>query len=94
MQAARLDKLLRSIAANVRRLRHQRGMTQEQLAERAVMDLSYLQRIERAEVNLSMSKLLGMADALGLPPGLLLRAARLPPPRRGRPRKRVASSPG
>ena len=90
MQAQRLEKLLRSIAANVRSLRRRRGVTQEQLAERSGMDLSYLQRIERAETNLSMDKLLALADAFGIPPGLLLRAARLPVARRGRPPKRPA----
>ncbi|MGH7295574.1 MAG: helix-turn-helix domain-containing protein [Polyangiaceae bacterium] len=89
MRAARLDKLLRSIAANVRALRRQRTMTQEQLAERAGMDLSYLQRIERADTNLSMDKLLAVADAFGIAPGHLLRPARLPAARRGRPRKRA-----
>ncbi|HEY1697964.1 MAG TPA: helix-turn-helix transcriptional regulator [Polyangiaceae bacterium] len=85
MREARLDKLLRSIAANVRALRRARKLTQEQLAERAGMDLSYLQRIERAETNLSMDKLLGVADAFGVAPGQLLRPARLPALQRGRP---------
>jgi transcriptional regulator with XRE-family HTH domain len=89
MRAAGLDRLLRSIAANVRALRRERNMTQEQLAERAGMDLSYLQRIERAETNLTIDKLLAVADAFEVAPGLLLRAARLPPLRRGRPRKRL-----
>ncbi|MGH7296654.1 MAG: helix-turn-helix domain-containing protein, partial [Polyangiaceae bacterium] len=83
MPEERLDQLLRSIAANVRRLRRRRGLTQERLAERAGIDLSYLQRVERAGVNLSMSKLLQVADAFGIPPGLLLRRAQLPPLRRG-----------
>jgi transcriptional regulator with XRE-family HTH domain len=43
----RLSEFLRSIAANVRRVRNRLGMTQETLAERAGQDLSYLQRVER-----------------------------------------------
>jgi transcriptional regulator with XRE-family HTH domain len=87
-----LGELLRSIAANVRRLRRRRLLTQEQLAERAGMDLSYLQRIERANTNLSIAKLDALAQALAVAPGALLRAARLPTLRRGRPSKRASST--
>jgi transcriptional regulator with XRE-family HTH domain len=78
---------LQSVAANVRRLRLRRGLTQEALAERAGLDLSYEQRVERGATNLSMGVLVALARALGVPPGLLLRKARLAPLRRGRPRK-------
>ncbi len=87
MPDALLAVYLRSIAANVRRLRLGRGLTQEALAERAGLDLSYEQRVERGATNLSMSVLVALARALGVPPGLLLRKARLSTPQRGRPRK-------
>jgi transcriptional regulator with XRE-family HTH domain len=79
---------LGSIAANVRRWRIRRGLTQEALAERAGQDLSYLQRVERGATNLSVAVLFSLAVALDVSPGLLVRRARLPPPRRGRPPKR------
>jgi transcriptional regulator with XRE-family HTH domain len=84
----RLSEFLRSIAANVRRLRSRRGLTQEALAERARQDLSYLQRVERGATNLSAGVLLALAIALDVPPSLLVRKARLAPIKRGRPRKR------
>ena len=84
----RLTEFLRSIAANVRRGRNQRGLTQEALAERAGQDLSYLQRIERGSTNLSARVLLALAVALDVPPSFLVRKARLAPAKRGRPRKR------
>jgi transcriptional regulator with XRE-family HTH domain len=83
-------ELLQSIAANVRRLRRKRSLTQEQLAERTGLDLSYVQRIERAERSVSLAKLAALADALDVAPAVLLRSAALPRPRRGRPPKRPA----
>lgn len=82
-----LTALLGSIAGNVRRLRTQRGLTQEALAERAGQDLSYLQRVERGATNLSVGVLLAIATALDVPPVRLLRPATLPAVKRGRPRK-------
>jgi transcriptional regulator with XRE-family HTH domain len=82
-----LAEFLASIAANVRRHRLRRGLTQEALAERAGQDLSYLQRVERGATNLSASVLFALAVALDVPPGLLVRKARLAPSRRGRPPK-------
>jgi transcriptional regulator with XRE-family HTH domain len=83
----RLSEFLRSIAANVRRVRNRLGMTQETLAERAGQDLSYLQRVERGTTNLSAKVLLALAIALDVPPSLLVRKARLGPAKRGRPPK-------
>jgi transcriptional regulator with XRE-family HTH domain len=78
---------LRSVAANVRRLRRRRGLTQEALAELAGLDLSYEQRVERGVTNLSMSVLVALASALEVAPSLLLRRTRLSPVRRGRPKR-------
>jgi len=83
-----LEETLESIAANVRRLRALREVTQEQLCEQARLDLSYVQRVERASVNLSAGVLVALAEALGVRPAALLRPARLGPLRRGRPSKR------
>lgn len=88
-----LSELLASIAANVRRLRAQRGLTQEALAERAGQDLSYLQRVERGATNLSVGVLLAIAVALDAHPSRLLRHATLPAVKRGRPKKRPSSRP-
>ncbi|MDD9942803.1 MAG: helix-turn-helix transcriptional regulator [Myxococcales bacterium] len=81
--------VLANIAANVRRTRERRGLTQEQLAERCGLNFRYIQRVERAEINLTVVKLAVLADALGVSPGALFKTSRpLPEPRRGRPRTR------
>jgi transcriptional regulator with XRE-family HTH domain len=83
----RLVSYLRFIAANTRRWRLRRGLTQEGLAELADLDLRFIQRIERGSTNLSISVLVALADALEVNPTALFRAAKLDPARPGRPRK-------
>jgi len=88
--------VLTYVAANVRRCRERHDWTQETLAERADVDVKYLQRVERGTVNLSVCVLVALAEALGVRPSALFRSAFLPNPTRGRPRrkKRVASRSG
>ena len=38
------------VAVNLRRLRHAKGMTQEELAEKAGLSARYIGAIERAEI--------------------------------------------
>lgn len=85
--SARASTFLLYIAANTRRLRALRRMTQERLAESAGVDLTFLQRVEAAKTNLSVGVLVALSDALGVHPRVLLGAARLEPPKRGRPRR-------
>lgn len=87
MPSRRHAEVLGCIAANVRRLREKKGLTQEALAAAAGLDLSYEQRVERAATNLSIAVLVTLAEALDVPPARLLRAARMPRIVRGRPRK-------
>ncbi len=54
------------VAANVRRLRTARGVTQEALAERVGCATKYLQSVERAEANLSARMLGALARALAV----------------------------
>jgi len=76
------------LGGNVQRLRLKRGWTQEYLAEVASLDLSYAQRVERGEVNLTLSSVANFADALGVQPGILLRAGKPPVIKRGRPKSK------
>lgn len=62
-------------------------MTQEQLAEQAGVDLTFLQRVEAAKTNISVGVMVEIAAALDVHPRVLLGAAQLDPPRRGRPRR-------
>lgn len=87
MAPGRSREVLTSIAANVRRLRKRRGLTQQQLAEETEVDLRYLQKVEAAEVDFGVSFLQVLADALDVRPSSLLKPATLPEPRRGRPPK-------
>ena len=62
------------MAVNLRRIRHDKQMTQEELAERAGLSARYVGAIERADVAASVTVLGQIADALGVEPGRLLRA--------------------
>ena len=52
------------MAINLRRLRHAKGMTQEELAERAGLSARYVGAIERADVSASVTVLGQVAEAL------------------------------
>lgn len=80
--------LLAYLGANVRRGRERQGLTQEELAELADIDVRYVQRIERGTVNLRFASFVKLATALKVAPGLLLRRAPLQAPRVGRPPKK------
>jgi transcriptional regulator with XRE-family HTH domain len=58
--------------ASIRRLREGRGWTQEQLAERAEMSVTYLGFIERGENVPTLTIILKLADALSVSPGRLV----------------------
>jgi transcriptional regulator with XRE-family HTH domain len=55
------------LARNIRRLRHQRKMTQEQLAFDAKIDLTYVGGIERGRRNPSLAVMGRIAEALAVP---------------------------
>lgn len=57
---------------NVRALREQEGLSQEELAFRAGMKRSYLSDLERGTRNPSVRALGRLADALGVVPSRLL----------------------
>jgi transcriptional regulator with XRE-family HTH domain len=52
---------------NVRRLRRQKGMTQEELAFEAEIDLTYMGGIERGRRNPSLLVMVRIAGALSVP---------------------------
>ena len=60
------------VGRNVRRLRQARGLTQEQLAFEARLDLTYVGGIERGRRNPSLLVVVRLAAALGVAPGDLL----------------------
>ena len=61
------------MAMNLRRARHDKKLTQEELADRAGLSMRYVGAIERADVSASVTVLGQIADALGIEPGELLK---------------------
>ena len=64
------------VAANLRRLRRERGLTQEELAHLADLDRSYLGAIERGEYKVTVVTLGKLATGLCVLPAALVE---LPP---------------
>jgi transcriptional regulator with XRE-family HTH domain len=64
-QTAEFEHLSQVLAANVRRFRLARGLTQEQLAFEAEIDRTYVSQIERSVINPSLLVLHKVAVALG-----------------------------
>lgn len=62
------------VGTNVRRLRVERKLTQEQLAHDAGIDLTYLGGIERGRRNPSVEVLGRLASSLGVDPRDLFQA--------------------
>ena len=63
------------MAVNLRRLRHAKGMTQEELAEGAGLSARYVGAIERADVSASVTILGRIADALKVDAAELIQRA-------------------
>ena len=61
------------MAVNLRRIRHDKQMTQEELADRAGLSARYIGSIERADVSASVTVLGQLAAALGVDAADLIR---------------------
>ena len=61
------------MAINLRRLRHAKQMTQEELADSSGLSARYVGAIERADVSASVTVLGRIADALGVEAADLIR---------------------
>lgn len=82
---SRAQRFIERIAANVQLLRVKKGLTQERLAEFAELAPRSIQRLERAQQDVSVSVLVAVADALEVQISLLFRPAKLAPAKPGRP---------
>ena len=63
------QKSLRQIiAANIRKIRDKRGLTQEETSEKAGFHYKYYQRVESGSVNLTLDSIEKLAKALQFKP--------------------------
>lgn len=62
----RKDELLERVGTNLRRLRTERGLSQEKLALEAAVDTAHVSRIERASLNPTVDVIDRLAGALGV----------------------------
>ncbi|MCX7867635.1 helix-turn-helix domain-containing protein [Limisphaera sp. VF-2] len=69
---AKRDPLLAAFGLRVRQQREAKGLTQEQLAERADLDRTYISDIERGSRNPGIRNVIRIARALGIPTAKLL----------------------
>lgn len=69
----RLMDIRRRLAANIIRLRKERGWSQEELADRAGLHRTYISGVERGVRNPTITVVAKIAEALGVEAELLVR---------------------
>ena len=62
------------VARNMRRLRAERGWSQEYLANESGLNRTYLSAVERSEQNISVDNLYRVAQGFGVESWMLLKA--------------------
>ena len=60
---------------NVRKIRTEAGLSQEELADRAELHRTYISSIERGQRNVSIENIFAIAAALGVSPTELVKPA-------------------
>jgi transcriptional regulator with XRE-family HTH domain len=60
------DKVLRLVGGKIKELRKARGLSQEELGEKAEFHFSYIGGLERGERNVSLANLAKVAETLGV----------------------------
>lgn len=73
MAKRKAQSLRETLAANIRSFRKREELSQEDLADRAGLHRTYIGSIERGERNVSIDNIQRVAEALGVPPSVLLR---------------------
>ena len=71
-----MDDLRDLFATNLRRLRHERGLSQDDLAAEAQMDRSYLSEIENGRYHVSLKIIAKLSAVLGAEPAEFFRQPR------------------
>ena len=62
---------------NLKRIRLLTGISQEQLAERAGLDRTYVSSVERGKRNISLNNIFKLAEALNVTPADLVQTKQL-----------------
>jgi transcriptional regulator with XRE-family HTH domain len=70
-----IPKERKILALNLRRLRAEQGISQEDLADRAGLHRTYVGSVERGERNISIDNIAKLAAALGVEANELLRGS-------------------
>jgi transcriptional regulator with XRE-family HTH domain len=68
--------LREAFALNLRRVRHERGLSQDDLAYEADISRSYLSQIEKGAFHVSLKVIGKLAEALGVEPAEFLKMPR------------------
>lgn len=66
------EKIKKKFAENLTQLRETEGISIRELALRANLEYSQVQRIEKGKVNLSLTTIVSLAEGLGMNPKKLL----------------------
>lgn len=88
MAGAPEQPFLDFIAANVRRRRERKGLTQEALSEKAGFDIRFFRFVEQGRKDISVSTVVRLANVLGCDPGALFRPTRPAVRSPGRPKRK------
>jgi transcriptional regulator with XRE-family HTH domain len=67
-----MDDAIQQFGENVRRARHERGWTQEDLSGRTGLAVVQISRIERGKREIRLTTLIRLLEAFGVPPEALL----------------------
>lgn len=67
-----MEKLAKALGKNIRAQRKEKGFSQDAFALVCGVDRSYMGRIERGEVNITVEKLYRLASTLACEPASLL----------------------
>lgn len=70
------EKVLRNFGRHLAQLRHEAGLTQEEVAERSGLHANYIGDLERGQRNPTLMTLLALAGALGISVGELMEKVR------------------
>jgi transcriptional regulator with XRE-family HTH domain len=63
-KAVYMQDVVKKVGCRIRETRRQKGLTQEEVAEKAAVNATYYGRIERGEANVSLELLAAIAEAL------------------------------